>query len=62
MPVAEFVPLSDKEAKKIGKALDANIGGSALLMDAQDTSFAGSTDVIDDEEVINAIKSVPCHY
>jgi len=32
------------------------------LMDRQDTSFAGATEDVSDEEVINAIKSVPCHY
>jgi hypothetical protein len=27
-----------------------------------DTSFAGVTDEVTDEEVITAIRSVPCHY
>jgi hypothetical protein len=31
-------------------------------MDRRDTSFLGTTDEVTDEEVINAIKSVPCHY
>ena len=31
-------------------------------MDRQDTSFAGTAEEVPDEEVINAIKSVPCHY
>jgi hypothetical protein len=31
-------------------------------MDRRDTSFVGSTDEVTDEEVITAIKSVPCHY
>jgi len=31
-------------------------------MDRRDTSFVGSADEIPDEEVINAIRSVPCHY
>jgi hypothetical protein len=32
------------------------------LLDRRDTSFAGVTDEVTDEEVISAIKSVPCHY
>jgi len=31
-------------------------------MDHKDTSFVGTVDEIADEEVISAIKSVPCHY
>jgi hypothetical protein len=31
-------------------------------MDRRDTSFAGAGEEVPDEEVINAIKSVPCHY
>ena len=34
----------------------------AILMDRRDTSFAGTADDVTDEEVIFAIKSVPCHY
>ena len=34
----------------------------AILMDRRDTSFAGTSDDVTDEEVIFAIKSVPCHY
>jgi hypothetical protein len=31
-------------------------------MDRRDTSFLGAADEVTDEEVIYAIKSVPCHY
>jgi hypothetical protein len=31
-------------------------------MDRKDTSFVGSAEDVTDEEVISAIKSVPCHY
>jgi hypothetical protein len=31
-------------------------------MDRRDTSFAGTAEEVPDEEVISAIKSVPCHY
>jgi len=34
----------------------------AILMDRRDTSFLGTADEVTDEEVISAIKSVPCHY
>jgi len=34
----------------------------AILMDRRDTSFVGVADEVPDEEVITAIKSVPCHY
>jgi hypothetical protein len=36
--------------------------GLAILTDSRDTSFAGTTDEVPDEEVIRCIKSVPCHY
>jgi hypothetical protein len=31
-------------------------------MDRRDTSFAGVADEVTDDEVISAIRSVPCHY
>jgi hypothetical protein len=34
----------------------------AIIMDRRDTSFAGTSEDVTDEEVISAIKSVPCHY
>jgi len=34
----------------------------AIIMDRRNTSFVGVTDEVTDAEVINAIKSVPCHY
>ena len=59
----DFRPLNDVERRQLVTALRGNADtGSALLMDRRDTSFAGSTDEVTDEEVINAIKSVPCHY
>ena len=36
--------------------------GLAVLMDRQTTSFLGTAEEVPDEEVINAIRSVPCHY
>jgi hypothetical protein len=44
-------------------ALKANaFEDKALLMDSLDTTFAGTADDVTDEEVINAIRSVPTHY
>jgi hypothetical protein len=31
-------------------------------MNRRDTGFIGTADEITDDEVISAIKSVPCHY
>ena len=59
----DFRPLNDTERRQLITALRGNAdSGSALLMDRRDTSFLGTADEVPDEEVINAIKSVPCHY
>ena len=59
----DFRPLNDTERRSLITALRGNADrGLALLMDRRDTSFAGTADEVTDEEVINAIKSVPCHY
>ena len=59
----DFRPLNDTERRQLLTALRGNAErGSAVLMDRRDTSFAGATEEVTDEEVINAIKSVPCHY
>lgn len=59
----DFRPLNDTERRQLITALRGNAEqNTALLMDRRDTSFAGSTEEVSDEEVINAIKSVPCHY
>ena len=34
----------------------------AILMDRRTTRFAGTAEDVTDDEVITAIKSVPCHY
>ncbi len=63
-----FQPLSESKRKELAQALKANgaheNGGVALLMDPKDTTFKGTApvDEIPDEEVIAAIRSVPCHY
>jgi len=59
----DFRPLNDTERRTLINSLRGNSeGGVALLMDRRDTSFLGTTEEVPDEEVINAIKSVPCHY
>ncbi|OWK44559.1 hypothetical protein [Fimbriiglobus ruber] len=59
----DFRPLTTKERSDLITALRGNAESDrALLMDRRDTSFAGTADDVPDEEVINAIKSVPCHY
>jgi len=59
----DFRPLNDTERRSLITALRGNADrGLAILMDRRDTSFAGSADEVTDEEVITAIKSVPCHY
>jgi len=59
----DFRPLNDTERKTLINALRGNAESDrAILMDRRDTSFAGTADEVTDEEVISAIKSVPCHY
>jgi hypothetical protein len=59
----DFRPLNDKERQKLMDALRGNAQSNlAILMNQRDTSFVGATDEVTDEEVISAIKSVPCHY
>ena len=59
----DFRPLNDSERGQLINSLRGNaLSGKVLLMDRRDTSFAGTSDEVPDEEVINAIRSVPCHY
>ena len=59
----DFRPLNDTERRQLIGALRGNAESNrAILMDRRDTSFVGGIDEVTDEEVINAIKSVPCHY
>jgi hypothetical protein len=59
----DFRPLNDTERKQLISALRGNAENEkVILMDRRDTSFAGSSEEVTDEEVISAIKSVPCHY
>ncbi len=59
----DFKPLNDVERRKLIASLRGNAEkNQALIMDKRDTSFIGMSDEVPDDEVINAIKSVPCHY
>jgi hypothetical protein len=58
----DFRPLLDTERQRLLTALRGNAEGRAILTDRHDTSFVGIADEVPDEEVISAIKSVPCHY
>lgn len=59
----DFRPLNETERRQLVTALRGNADrGLALLMDRRDTGFVGAAEEVPDEEVINAIKSVPCHY
>jgi hypothetical protein len=59
----DFRPLNDTERRSLISALRGNADSNrALLMDRRDTSFAGTSEEVTDDEVIAAIKSVPCHY
>jgi hypothetical protein len=59
----DFRPLHDTERRQLLTALRGNAeDGSALLTDRRDTRFVGTAEDVTDEEVITAIRSVPCHY
>jgi len=59
----DFRPLAEAERRQLLTALRGNADrGIALLLDRRDTSFAGTADDVPDEQVVVAVKSVPCHY
>jgi hypothetical protein len=59
----DFRPLNDTERRNLISALRGNADSNrAILMDQRDTTFAGTSEEVTDDEVISAIKSVPCHY
>jgi len=59
----DFRPLNDTERQQLVNALRGNAAGDgAILMDRKTTTFAGTSEEVTDDEVISAIKSVPCHY
>ncbi|HBI42137.1 MAG TPA: hypothetical protein DDY78_04670 [Planctomycetales bacterium] len=59
----DFRPLNDLERRQLVNALRGNAESDrAILLNRRDTSFLGAAEEVPEEEVINAIKSVPCHY
>lgn len=65
-PGIKFTPLPEDARQRLFAALQDNAAkGSSLLMDRKTTSFVGTRaagEEVPDDEVINAIRSVPCHY
>lgn len=59
----EFKKMDEAEIQRLQKALRDNVeNGTPLRMDPLTTGWQPGADEIDDDEVISAIKSVPCHY
>ena len=59
----DFRPLAEAERRQVITALRGHADrGVALLLDAKDTTFTGTAEEVPDEQVIVAVKSVPCHY
>ncbi|MDY3551653.1 hypothetical protein R5W24_000732 [Gemmata sp. JC717] len=59
----DFRPLAEAERRQLLTALRGHADrGTALLIDPNDTSFAGTADDVPDEQIITAVKSVPVHY
>jgi hypothetical protein len=59
----DFRSMDTTERMQLMSALRSNASEhSTILMDRRDTTFVGMTEEVGDEEVIAAIKSVPCHY
>jgi hypothetical protein len=60
--IMKFTPLTADEVQNLTQALRSNAeADKPIYMDPKDTSFRGSSEA-HDEEVIAAIRSVPCHY
>jgi hypothetical protein len=64
--MVQFQPLNLAERNRLRGVLERNAAGRcAVLMDPRDTTFVGEEDVAaleEDNRVVDAIKSVPCHY
>ena len=59
----DFRPMNDVERRRLIDALRNNAErDKPIFMNRRDTSFEATVDEVTDDEVIDAIKSVPCHY
>ncbi len=58
-----FRPLDPDECERLRSSLRRNVTDGAALLTARDTSFLSDVPRLpNDDEVIRAIRSVPCHY
>jgi hypothetical protein len=59
----DYRPLNEQEQRQLITALRGNLlDDQAILIDPEDTSFAGTTDEVAEEQVVSAIQGIPCHY
>jgi hypothetical protein len=59
----DFRPLLTAEREQLLLALRANAEeGRPIFMDRRNTSFLNKAEEVPDDEVIQVIRSVPCHY
>ncbi len=59
----KFTPLTGSQRNELLAALRGNVEmDHAILTNCRDTSFAGVSEDVTDDEVICAIRSVPTHY
>jgi hypothetical protein len=59
----DFRPLAVAEQHQLARALKGNSDrGLALLLDRKDTSFVGTAEELPEDQVVSAVRSVPCHY
>lgn len=56
-----YEKLTEKN-RELYKALRRNVEDNEAMLMGKDTSFVGTASEVPEEEVISAIKSVPCHY
>jgi len=59
----DFRPLGTEERGQLIAALRRNAEWEhPILMDCRGTSFVGMPEEVDEDEVICAVRSIPCHY
>lgn len=59
----DFRPLADAERRQLIAALRGNTrDGQAIRIDRHDTTFEGTINEVSEDEVIDCIRSIPCHY
>ncbi len=58
----DYRALNTGEITTLREALRRNVDGAAILVDRRDTSFAGVADEVPEDEVIAAVRSIPCHF